>query len=227
MNEDAGLERTGPLLRRWKEDHAFKALAGAALSTGATGLFAAYNGLLGVRLLSIWHGGICVFYLLLTVIRGLILLTERNNRTGDEGRRGARRQRTFMVSAAMLLLLNLSLILPISLMVKLEKPVHMGLIPAIAMATYATCKITMASVHICRQRRRGDDNILVAELRTISFIDALVSVLSLQNTLIMVNRTEGEGRGMFLLSAVTSAAIYIVIVLTTVRLLLTGGRRGQ
>ena len=49
-----------------------------------------------------------------------------------------------------------------------NKPVSMGLIPAITMATYTTWKITLASLHIGRQRRRVGGNMLVAELRTIN-----------------------------------------------------------
>lgn len=87
-----------------------KLMAGTVLSFSVTVLFALYNGFLGVRLLSVWHGSICVFYLLLAAIRGIILLTERNNRTGDERQKSECRKRTFMISGAMLLLLNLSLI---------------------------------------------------------------------------------------------------------------------
>lgn len=119
-------------------------------------------------------------------------------------------------------MLDLALILPISMMVVLDKPVSMGLIPAIAMATYITWKITMASIHIFRQRRRSGGNILVAELRTVNFIDALVAVLTLQNTLIMVEGTAADGSAMLPLTAVSSGAIYAVIVAVTIRMLQKG-----
>lgn len=223
METDVKPHGHGSLFKRWRRDHRFKNLTGAALSFGVTVLFALYNGLLGLHLSSVWHGGICAFYLLLAALRGLILLSERRNRTGDERQRAARRQRTFRVSAAMLLLLNLSLILPISLMAVFEKPVNMGSIPAIAMAAYTTYKLTRALLLVHGRRRDSCGDILIAELRTINLIDAMVSVLALQNTLIMVYQTEGEGREMFLLSAVSSAVIYLGIILITVRLLL-GGR---
>jgi len=126
------------------------------------------------------------------------------------------------MEAFILLVLNLALILPISLMVILEKPVNMGLIPAIAMAAYTTYKLTMASVHIQKQKRSRHNDILIVELRTINFIDALVSILTLQNTLIMVNQKKTSAKDMLTLSAVSSAAIYIVILFTTVRLLVKG-----
>ncbi len=222
MEKDTKLDKIKPFLKSWKKDYIFKTLASSVISFSVTILFAFYNGFLGIRLLSIWHGGICVFYLLLAAIRGIILLTEKHNKTRDDKQKSECRQRTFIVSAILLLLLNLALILPISLMVVMEKPVNMGLIPAIAMATYTTYKLTMASVHIHKQKRSNHNNVLVAELRTVNFIDALVSILTLQNTLIMVNQSKSNGNDMLILSAISSAVIYAVILFITVRLLIKG-----
>lgn len=217
-----GHKTVKPMIEKWKKDYIFKTIAGSVISFGVTVLFAFYNGFLGVWLSSVWHGSICVFYLLLIALRGMILLNEKRNAMRSEKQKECCRNKTFAVSSVALLVLNLALILPISLMVTLEKPVNMGLIPAIAMAAYTTYKITMASVHIRKQKRSKCGNILIAELRTINFIDALVSILMLQNTLIMVNQAKSSARDMTTLSAVSSAAIYIVILFTTVHLLTKG-----
>lgn len=112
-------------------------------------------------------------------------------------------------------MLNLALILPISLVVRLQKPVRMCKIPVIAMAAYTTYKITIAVV---RTRRQAGQGLLVRELAAINLIDALVSVLTLQNALIMVNASTGEGNSMLAVSASSSAAIYVVIIVITLRL---------
>lgn len=90
------------------------------------------------------------------------------------------------------------------------------------MAAYTTWKITMASIHVARQRRRSSGNILVAELRTVNFIDALVAILTLQNTLIMVNQNTADENVMLPLSAASGAVIYAAIVCITVRMLWKG-----
>ena len=95
----------------------------------------------------------------------------------------------------------------------------MGLIPAIAMAAYTTYKITMAIIHMKKQQAH---HVLVCELRTINLIDALVSILTLQNTLIMINAGKGEVNNMLTLSAISSAAIYLLILGITVQLFLNG-----
>ncbi len=118
-------------------------------------------------------------------------------------------QRACAIAAGALLILNLALIAPIALMVRMERPVNMGLIPAITTAAYATWKITLASVRYHRRSRSG--NGFTAQLRTVGLVDALVSVLTLQNTLIMV-KDEGGGRSMLTLAALSSAAIFVGIV---------------
>lgn len=100
----------------------------------------------------------------------------------------------------------------------------MGIIPAIAMATYTTYKVTMSSTHLRKQHKNAQRNAIVTELRTVNFIDALVSILALQNTLIMVKRPE-TGADMLVLSAISSAAIYTVIVVITLYLLVKGKGR--
>lgn len=217
--------RAARFLRTWREDYIYQTLMSSAVSFGCTALFALYNGYLGFRYGSVWHGSIGIFYLLLMVIRGIVLLTEMRNQTRLAAEQNRCRRRIFLISSVLLLVLDLTLILPISMMVVLDKPVSMGLIPAIAMAVYTTWKITMASIHVGRQRRRSGGNILVAELRTVNFIDALVAILTLQNTLIMVKRTTMDENAMLPLSAASSAVIYAVIVVITVGMLQKGLRQ--
>ena len=114
-----------------------------------------------------------------------------------------------------MLAMNIALVVPISLMVLMQKPTNLGLIPAIAMAAYTTYKITMAIVNMRRSRVYHP---LIHELRTINLIDAFVSILTLQNTLIMVNSDAGEGSSMITLSAISSALIYLTIIIITIKL---------
>lgn len=222
MKKAQTIENMNSFLKKWKKDYFFKTIASSMMSFVITMIFALYNGFLGIHLLSVWHGSICVFYLFLVIIRGMILLTEKRNIVQNEHEKAHCRQKMFIITAFILLALNLALIAPISLMVVLKKPVHMGLIPAIAMAAYTTYKITIASIHIKRQKRTSTGNILVSELRIINFIDALVSILTLQNTLITVNQTQEQQSDMLVLSSVSSAVIYAVIVSISIYILVKG-----
>ena len=207
------MDSRGRFLNRWKSDYDFKTITAAGLSLAATGVFALYNGFLGAYLPSVWYGTICVYYIL-TALRGSIILAEK--RIAGTKNRAEKRERVCLAASALLLVLNVSLIVSISMMVRQQKPVHVTLIPAVAMAAYTTYKVTMASIHLKRRKRSSDS--LVRLLRTINFIDALVSVLTLQNTLIMLNAT-GEELFMLPLTAMTSAAVFLTVLLLSLHAL--------
>lgn len=199
---------------KWKNDYDFKTVVSAGGSFLVTSVFALYNGYLGIRHSSLWHGTICVYYLLLAILRGVIIVSGRKLSARDNWK--ILRKRVYLAEAIALFLLSSSLVIPISLMVLKQKPVNMTLIPAIMMAAYTTYKVVMASVNLKRRNRTSD--CLIRLLRTISFIDALVSILSLQNTLIMVN--EGGGSEMLTLTSITSGALWLAILVISVSALL-------
>lgn len=167
--------------------------------------FALYNGWLGLYHGSLWHGSICVYYILLSALRGVLLLAEgREEREGELPTRW--KKRIFYSTWGLMLALNVALTHPTALMVLSRRPVSMGMIPAIASATYTTYKTVVAGLGLRKKRK----NIFARELGLLRFADALVSVLVLQNTLITV--VDGKVRGeMFLLSAVTSAGIFLLV----------------
>ena len=211
------MSRVRQFFDRRKNDYDFNTVTAALGSLAVTALFALYNGFLGVYHASLWHGTICVYYLVLVILRTTIIAARRKaERKGDSVHA---QKKIYVVSAGMLLFLNICLVVPISLMVVRQKPTNMTLIPAIAMATYTTYKIIMASVNIKRRKRSSSG--LVRLLRTISFIEALVSVLTLQNTLIMVN-VKGDGSEMMTLSAITSAAVMLTVLALTVSAMIKG-----
>lgn len=209
-------EKVIPIIEMWRHDYSVKTFINSSLSLLITAAFALYNEFLGIIRQSLWHGSIAVYYIFLVVIRAIILGKEREYHKKKNDCVSNRRT-TFIITSVILLMLSLALSIPISLMVLMKKPVNVGMIPAIAMAAYTTYKIIMASVNL--KKRKRSSNILVKELRAINFIDALVSILTLQNTLITVFSGDGAER-MLTLTSVTSAAILsAIVVLITVPLI--------
>lgn len=95
----------------------FRVLFGFWGSFGTNVLFALYHCLFGGALSSVWHVGIGIYYLLLAAVRGAILLTEHKIKYNPPAKKRLWRQRVFFATSVLLLLLNLSLALPVSLMV--------------------------------------------------------------------------------------------------------------
>ena len=211
------MSRLKSLVNRWKTDFDFKTAVSSIGSFAATVVFAIYNGYLGIRHSSMWHGMICVYYLALVLLRGFLFAAEKKSAGSEQ--REALRKKAYRTGSVLLLILNLSLIAPAALMVMQQKPVSLTLVPAIAMAAYTTLRVVMASVNL--KRRKRSDNSLIRLLRAVSFVDALVSVLTLQNTLIMVT-TEGNSTGLLPLTAISSGAIWLFVLLLSVAATLNG-----
>ena len=55
------------LFDRWKNDYDFRTMAGALCSLAVTVIFAFYNSFLGIYHSSLWHGTICVYYIMLVI----------------------------------------------------------------------------------------------------------------------------------------------------------------
>lgn len=202
-------------------DYDFKTFINSFASLLLTAIFALYNGFLGIRHQSVWHGSVCVYYLLLVLLRSLMILAEKAVRAKAKSLAESQRWRTYIICSLLLLLLNLSLIGPVVLMVKQQRPVNMTMIPAIAMAAYAFYKIILAAMHLVKRKR--SENCLVRLLRSINFIDALLSIMALQNTLIMV-ATKGNKRTLLPLTAATSGLMWLIIVVLSVSSLVYGVR---
>ena len=215
------MDKVKHFLSRWKAEYDFKTYIAAAGSLASTLFFAFYNGFLGIYHASLWHGTICVYYIILTLLRGSIITVAKRIARNEEQEKA--RNNAFLAISSLLLILNISLIVPISIMVRQQKPVSLTLIPAIAMAAYTTYKVTMASVNL--KRRRASSDSLVWLLRTISFIDALVSILTLQNTLIMVNSTGEDILSMLPLTAITSFCVWATVLLLSFSAIWKGIRR--
>lgn len=194
-------QRIKELKETWKSDYFFSTVVSSTISALVSTAFTLYNGVLGIIYQSLWHGSICVYYLLLAVVRAILLRTRNNSQ-----------RKVHIATHLLLLLMDISLIVPLYVMVNGERSYSYGLIPAIAMAAYTTYRIIMGIINFRKSRKTN--NPLVAELRMINLTDALIAVLSLQNALIIANG--GMDGGMKTLVAWTSGGVYLIIVIITI-----------
>ncbi|MGN0432653.1 MAG: hypothetical protein ACI4EQ_09905 [Lachnospiraceae bacterium] len=197
----------------WKADYNFKTYATSTLSSLIGIAFTIYNGFLGFYYSSIWNCSICVYYILLAVVRGIIVGYQRKTYdiSNESGRNHGRK--IFYLTHIIMFLMNVSLIVPIAVMIKGGRAYNLGMIPAITMATYTTYRIVMAIMHYSKSRKI--DNALVKELRTTNLIDTLVAVLTLQNTMIIASAGEITEE-MRILSIISSTVIWLSIVTLSV-----------
>ena len=173
--------------------------------------FMSFNGAMGIIYLSLWNGSICVYYLLLGLIRMLVVRAGQKE-FSDVSDSKCFYRKVYIRTHFLLLLMDLAMITPIAVMANGGREFTYGLIPAIAMAAYTTYRITTAIMHFVKTRKK--DNILISELRLINLTDSLLAILTLQNALIIA--TDGFTGKMKILVMWTSAGIIAIIFCITI-----------
>ena len=184
-------------------------------------LFAIYNFYLGFANNYGFGWSIAFYYLLLSCARLLLLKYPKqknltDNKTAENVTKNTIRINFFRRSVAtsiLLAVINLLLIAPITLMVLQQRQFNLGQIPAITIAAYTTYKVTVAVIHYTKSRKNTD--CYETTLRAVNMTDALVSVLTLQNTLIATNPST-DADGIRTLTIFTSGGIYLVIVFISI-----------
>ncbi len=179
-------------------------LAGVSCIIGL--VFAIYNFAMGVAYGLVWNLSISFYYLFLAVAKILILYCEKKWKFNESATK--ERGKLFKISNVFLLVIDLALVVPITLMFLQRKPVtNLGTIPTIAIAAYTTYKIVMACVNY--KRSNSTANISLNTIKTIGLKEAIVSILTLQNTMITVF---GGAESMKVTTMYTSIALYLLLV---------------
>lgn len=199
------------LFAKIKSEYEFRTYVFAAISIIISLIFAIFNTVLAFLYNASWNIGIAVYYYILAFERTVVCSCEvKWYKAGlDESEKEQKRKKLYFAQSIVLLILDLALVTPISLMVLQQKAVNYSIIVAISIAAFTTYKIIMSSKGYFKTRKNY--NLGVRILKNLNFIEALVSVLSLQYTLIMT--VDGSVQGdMFVLCAVTSFAIWALVV---------------
>ncbi len=188
-------------------DRLFRWYIFAGVSFLASFAFAIYNLVIGIIFRLVWNFSVSFYYLFLMTIKAIILHYEYKWK--DDSRAEIQRNRLTLlkVENIFLLLIDLALIAPIVLMVLQEKQtVNVGMIPAITMAAYTTYKIVTACINYNRSGKT--DNLALYGLKIISLKEAIVSIITLQNTMVVVF---GSVSDMWTLTTWTTGGMFALI----------------
>ena len=108
----------------------------------------------------------------------------------------------------MLIILTIAMIAPAFLLVLDERTYNLGLISSIASAAFTTYNITMSIANM--KKAKNTDNPIIKQIRLVNIVNTLMSILVLQNTLILANG--GYTDEMKNLSMATSVGIIVLII---------------
>lgn len=200
---------------RMINDYIYRTFTLSVLSLFVTIAFTVYNAFLAIVYRASWNLSIAVYYALLLCIRACVIFVEfkfyKSNFSDTQKESG--RKKLFLTQSVLLLVIDIALIAPITIMALEQKAVNYSAIPAITMAAYTVYKIVSATRNYIKTRRQN--HLSVKILRNVNFIDALASILSLQYTLIMTFGGGSIGE-MRTLCAVSSFAIWALIIVISV-----------
>lgn len=185
---------------------------GLYFSIIVTLLFVAYNAYIGLRQKAIWNGSISVYYILLSVIKIVgfseYKISQKSNRRYS--------LKVFVIIGILTLFITVVMIVPAVLMIEHQRKVTLSIVFGITVATFTTYKVVVAIKNCVGLKNK--DGLFERETVTVNLVSALISVLTLQNTLISVNGGETDEK-MITLSIVTSIATLIAMsVITAVSL---------
>lgn len=189
-----------------------KTFLSVCFSIISTIIFAIYNCYLGVCFKDLFAIAISIYYFLLICIKLSALIVEKQFVKKQDKMKSIIRIKTYKTLSIFVFGIDLCLIAPIILMVVKPKDVKFGIIPAITIATYTTYKIIHALLNYKKSKKTH--NLIMILLRELNIIEAIVSILTLQHTLIMVNG--GMNESMKTLSLITSIGFIVVIIMFSI-----------
>ncbi len=202
-------------VERVKTDYEYRTFFTSGVSLLITAAFACYNMFCGIFYGTEWNTGIGIYYILLVAVKVFVLSREiKFYKDGlEENQKREKRKKILLAQSIMLCVIDFALIAPVSFMVMEKREVGYSQIPAITIAAYTTYKMIMASVNYVKTKKA--DNLSVKIIRKVNFIDAFVSVLLLQHTLVM---TFGGGVSgdLLVLCAVSSFLIWAFLIVLSV-----------
>ncbi len=199
------------MFKTFKTNYELRSFLTSSFSFFINIAFLVYNLVFGIINKTVWNWSISIYYALLITFRASILLLERKWNKEKATDLEEKRLKLFNVVCWCLLIMDFALIAPISLMVMSKRSVKIGMISTIAIAAYTTYKVTLAIINF--SKKKSKINLSIRTLRQITLKDAVVSVLTLQNTMVMVF---GNMSSMLTLTALTSAGMLLVLIAITI-----------
>lgn len=182
----------------------------AFLSLAVNIAFGSYNIVVGCLTHSWWLLTVGTYYAVLSVVRYTVLRSKKESTAFLK-----------QFTGILLMVMALSLAGTVVLATVQDRGTVYHKIVMITIAVYAFTKITLAAVNLAKSRRSVSAK--VKTLRNISFADALVSIFSLQRSMLVSFGEMAEGM-IRMMNIVTGTTVCIVVALLGLNLLYSSCR---
>ena len=210
---------------RFLEDYTFRTILTTLPTFLINVVYTVYNGMIGVMNQSAWFITMAVYYSLLGIMRYFAVNTERKTSRMENPKLIRKRELSVIrTDGILLLLLNLALSGVVLLTIAKGTAKTHSEIMVISIAAYTFYKITMAVINMVKVRKMQSP--ILITIRNIGVADALVSMLTLQTTMLAsfqgtssidANRMNG----------ITGLAVCILIALLGVSMIYYASKRKE
>lgn len=175
--------KKNPLGERFFDDYTFRTVLTTLPTFLINVAYTVYNGVIGVMNQSAWFITMAVYYSLLGIMRYHAMNTERKTaHMKDQSLIRKKELSVIKTDGILLLLLNLALIGVVILTIMKDTAKRYPEIMVISIAAYTFYKIITAVINMIKVRKLQSP--ILITIRNIGVADALVSVLTLQMTML-------------------------------------------
>ena len=201
--------KKNPLGERFLDDHAFRTILTTLPTFLINVAYTIYNGVIGIMNQSVWFITMAVYYSLLGIMRYRAVSTGRKiSRLEDKELIRKKELSVIKTDGILLLVLNLALSGVVLLTIEQDTAKRYSEIMVISIAAYTFYKIIMAVVNMIKVRKTKSP--ILITIRNIGTADALVSLLTLQATMLASFQNESSlDRNQ--MNAITGLAVCILI----------------
>ena len=212
-----------PFTNRLVNDTIYRAFLFAFPGLGTSMIYAGFNGVVAIYSRSFWYLIFFVYYLLLSIMRyGVLRLKKQMNGAEETKEKKVRVWKAYKNCGILFVVMNMALTEAVILIIysqNTQKRYAGFLIYAVAFYTFY--KIIMSVVNTVKAGKTKLP--LVMALRSIGYVDALMSMLSLQVSMLAVFSEPGT-KYIDTLNACTGIGVCIMVFLAGVGMIVNGTR---
>lgn len=198
-----------PFTRRIAGDYRYRTVLFAVLGLVLNVIFALFNGVIGIYSQSAWYGTLSVYYILLSVMRFLAVRYDRRMSKREENNQLlAEEISVYHKCGILFLVMTVALGGMVILMVCEEEGKRYPGFLIYAVAAYTFYKITISIVNLVKVKKFKSP--LLMAIRDIGYIDACVSILSLQ-TAMFASFGDGQKFLIKLMNGITGSVVCVLV----------------
>ncbi|MGN0346387.1 MAG: hypothetical protein ACI4DU_03795 [Lachnospiraceae bacterium] len=172
-------------------------------------IFAAFNGVIGITSHSAWFGTLSAYYILLSIMRAGIVRQERAIAGIKEKQEHMRRELSvYRRNSVLFMFMAVVLAGAVILFLNAQGGNDYPGLTIYAVATYTFYKIIMSTIQVIKVGKRKSP--LLSITRRIGYIDACVSILTLQ-TAMFASFAEGEEALVKLMNGITGTVVCLMV----------------